>query len=73
MSESHPSYTSTAPIGEIKQAQLDLSEWERNVILRMRQLAATGRMILIDGDARCWYEVGKLECHKDDRELPFRM
>lgn len=48
-------------------------DWRYNVLLRLDQLARVGRMIIIDADARCWYEVGRLECNKEDRRLPPEM
>ena len=73
MSERQEIYaTATAPIGEV--VNFTLEAWERNAILRMRQAARTGQMIIIDPDARCWYVVGKFECNKEQRsELPFKI
>jgi len=48
-------------------------DWQYNLILRLQQAAKSGKMVLVDYDARCWYEVGKIECNKVDRTLPFRM
>lgn len=78
MSERQEPYiTATRPIdvsGEIHNPiVVNFGDWRYNVLLRIDQLAKSGRMIIIDGDARCWYEVGKLECNKEDRRLPFEM
>lgn len=73
MSEQRIPYTATFPVGEIKQASIDVDEWERNLILRLRQAAHTGQLLVCDPDARCWWVTGKMECNKADRELPFRM
>lgn len=73
MSEQRIQYTATIPIGEIKQVSLDVDDWERNLILRLRQAASAGQLLVCDPDSRCWWVTGKMECNKADRELPFRM
>jgi len=74
MSETRPPYvTATAPINHIAEP-FEIEAWERNLLLRMRQVAHSGQMIVVDGDARCWFVVGRLECNKPDKsELPFRI
>lgn len=74
MSEHQEPYiTATAPIGNVRQISFDVDEWERNLLLRLRQAATTGQLIVCDPDARCWWVTGKLECNKEDRRLPFEM
>ncbi len=72
MSEQRESYTvsNAAPL----LVTFELTAWERNMILRMRQAARAGHMILVDGDAQCWFVLNGMECDKERRdELPFRM
>lgn len=78
MSEQREPYiTMTEPLdisGEIHNPiVINFNDWRYNALMRLEQLAHSGRMIIIDGDAHCWYEVGKLECNKADRGLPFKM
>lgn len=75
MSERRESYiTTTVPIGEIVSPPFEIETWERNMLLRMRQAAQTGQMLLVDGDARCWFVLGRMECNKEQRqELPFKI
>lgn len=73
MSEQRITYTATLPIGEVKQVSFDVDDWERNLILRLRQAANAGQLLVCDPNARCWWVTGKMECNKADRELPFRM
>ncbi len=75
MSEQRAAYvTATAPIGDMTEETLGLTEWERNMVLRSRQAAQSGLLMVIDAGARCWYVCGKVECNKEDRvTLPFRM
>lgn len=65
--------TATQPIGEVRQVQFDVAEWERNFILRLRQAQVEGKIIVCDPDARCWWVTGRMECNKEDRRLPFEM
>jgi hypothetical protein len=44
-----------------KPLTVTLSRQEINLILRIRQAAEQGRMVLIDPDAMVWYLVGKME------------
>ena len=74
MSERREQYiTTTAPIGEVTQVNFTVDEWERNLLLRMRQAAREGKIVVCDPDARCWWVTGKMECNKEDRALPFSM
>ena len=77
MSEQRPVYmTSTQPIAAVVEIDFAVSEWERNVILRMRQAAESGTLVIVDPDARCWWVAGRMECNKADRDarrLPFEM
>lgn len=74
MSEPRAPYiTATAPIGEVNQISFDVAEWERNLLLRLRQAANEGKMLVCDPDARCWWVTGRMECNKEDRRLPFEM
>lgn len=72
MSESRMNYTATAQVGNITEDSIMLEAWERNLVLRLRQAAAKGEMLLCDPDSRCWWVTGKRECNKEDA-LPFRM
>lgn len=75
MSEQRAAYiTTTAPISGIAEASFGITEWERNLLLRLRQAGQAGSLMVVDADARCWYVCGKMECNKEDRNnLPFRM
>lgn len=75
MSEQRAAYiTVTEPISGVTETALNLTEWERNMILRARQAGQAGLLMVIDADARCWYVCGKMECNKEDRvNLPFKM
>lgn len=75
MSEQRAAYiTVTEPVGSIAETTFSLTEWERNMILRARQAAQAGLLMVIDADARCWWVCGKMECNKEDRvNLPFKM
>ncbi len=75
MSDPRAAYiTSTAPVGEMTNTTLEITEWERNMVLRSRQAAQAGLLMVIDANARCWYVCGKVECNKEDRvNLPFKM
>ncbi len=75
MTEPRAEYiTATQPIGDMAEINLQLSEWERNFILRLRQAASAGVIVTVDPDARCWWVSGRMECNKEDRvKLPFRM
>lgn len=50
-------------------------DWRYNMLLRLEQQAQAGLMLIIDPDAHCWFEVGRMECNKADRQsgLPFQM
>lgn len=75
MSDQRADYiTATVPVGGIAETTINLTDWERNMVLRSRQAAQAGLLMVIDADARCWYVCGKMECNKEDRlNLPFRM
>jgi hypothetical protein len=44
-----------------------VSDWERNFILRLRQAGQAGVLVTVDPDARCWWVSGRMECNKADR------
>lgn len=73
MSEQREAYTTTQPIGEVRPVDFTVEEWERNFLLRLRQAAKAGQLMVCDPDARCWWVTGKMECNRVDRELPFKM
>jgi hypothetical protein len=52
---------------------IEIGDWRYNMLLRMEQQRQAGLMLIVDPDARCWFEVGRMECNKQDRELPFKM
>jgi hypothetical protein len=72
MSENRSSYNATQAIGTMNTVPFDLSDWERNFILRLRQAAQAQQMIVCDPDAKCWWVTGRIECNKGT-ELPFRI
>ncbi len=74
MSEQRAQYvTSTQPVGDMAEV-MPLTEWERNLVLRLRQAATAGVIVTVDPDARCWWVSGKMECNKEDRiKLPFKI
>ncbi len=74
MSEQRAQYvTSTQPVGDMAEV-MPLTEWERNLVLRLRQAAASGVIVTVDPDARCWWVSGRMECNKEDRiKLPFKI
>ncbi len=52
----------------------ELTAWERNFILQMRQAAQRGYLVICDPDGQCWWTTGAMQCNKERRdELPFRM
>lgn len=75
MSDQRAEYvTSTQPVGEMTEVELMLSEWERNLILRLRQAATSGVLVTVEPHARCWWVSGRVECNKEDRiRLPFKI
>lgn len=52
---------------------IDGDDWRYNMLLRLEQQGKAGLMLIVDPDARCWFEVGRMECNKADRGLPFSM
>ncbi len=52
---------------------IEIDDWRYNMLLRMEQQKQAGLMLIVDPDARCWFEVGRMECNKQDRVLPFKM
>lgn len=48
-------------------------DWRYNMLLRLEQQRSAGLMLIVDPDARCWFEVGRMECNKKDRALPYEM
>ncbi len=74
MSEQRAQYvTSIQPVGDMAEV-MPLTEWERNLVLRLRQAATAGVIVPVDPDARCWWVSGRRECNKEDRiKLPFKI
>ena len=80
MTEPRPTYiTTTQPVDEVVtdgRAPMLITgdDWRYNMLLRLEQRRQAGLMLLVDPDARCWFEVGRMECNKADRDgLPFKM
>ena len=73
MSERREPYNATQPIATMTTVSFELTEWERNLVLRLRQAAQAGQLIVCDPDARCWWVTGRMECNKEDRGLPFKI
>lgn len=73
MSEQRVSYNATMPIGEIKQQQFTFEKWEMDIVLQLRLAARSGFIVTCDPVKRCWWTSGKVQCSKEDQELPFKM
>lgn len=77
MSEQRTPYVTMTQPAEVNGGRMPLliapDDWRYNMLLRLEQQRQAGLMLLIDADARCWFEVGRMECNKSDRELPFKI